>query len=160
MIKEVIEKSNVPGNDYFELNKIVESPDFKNAIPDENARIVAAFHSLRAQDAKFTKQRVLESIDFYKRAVKSEYDNVLQGYNQYVNNKINSPKKKIEDLQKRREELLNKINQIDVEIQTIQAEVAKCSTELEAKRAHYDATFNIVLQELDNEKNKLNLILQ
>ncbi len=160
MIKEVIEKSNVPGNDYFELNKIVESQDFKNAIPDENARIVAAFHSLRAQDAKFNKQRVLDSIDFYKKAVKSEYDNVLQGYNQYVNDKINSPKKKIEDLQKRREELLNKINQIDVEIQTIQADVTKCSAELEAKRAQYDATFQIVVQELENEKNKLNLILQ
>lgn len=160
MIKEVIAKSNVPGNDYFELNKIVESQDFKNAIPDETARIVAAFHSLRAQDAKFNKQRVLDSIDFYKKAVKSEYDNVLQGYNQYVNDKINSPKKKIEDLQKRREELLNKINQIDVEIQTIQADVTKCSTELEAKRAQYDATFQIVVQELENEKNKLNLILQ
>lgn len=160
MIKEVIAKSNVPGNDYFELNKIVESQDFKNAIPDENARIVAAFHSLRAQDAKFNKQRVLDSIDFYKKAVKSEYDNVLQGYNQYVNDKINSPKKKIEDLQKRREELLNKINQIDVEIQTIQADVTKCSAELEAKRAQYDATFQIVVQELENEKNKLNLILQ
>ena len=96
----------------------------------------------------------------YKKAVKSEYDNVLQGYNQYVNDKINSPKKKIEDLQKRREELLNKINQIDVEIQTIQADVTKCSTELEAKRAQYDATFQIVVQELENEKNKLNLILQ
>ena len=39
MIKEVIEKSNIPGNDYFELNKIVESQDFKNAIPEESGKV-------------------------------------------------------------------------------------------------------------------------
>ena len=159
MIKEVIDKSNVPGNDYYELNKIVESQDFKNAIPDERARIIAAYHSLRAQDSKFDKQKISDSIDFYIKEVKSEYDNVLQGYNQYVNEKINGPKKKIEDLQASRQELLTKINQLDVEIQTIEAEVSKCTAELEAKRANYDATFNIVVQELENEKIKLNNIL-
>lgn len=159
MIKEVIEKSNVPGNDYFELNKIVESQDFKNAIPDENARVIAAYHSLRAQDPKFDKKRIADSIDFYIREVKNEFDNVLKSYNQFVNDKINNPKKRIAELQKRREDLVNKISQLDVEIQTIQADVTKCSAELEAKRTNYDATFQIVVQELENEKNKLNVIL-
>lgn len=159
MISDVIEQNNVPGNDYYELNKIVESQDFKNAIPDERARIVAAFHSLRAQDAKFSKQRILDSIDFYVKAVKSEFNNVLQGYNDFVNDKINVPKQKIETLRKQREDLLNKISQLDVEIQTIEADVAKCSAELETKRANYEATFDIVLQNLENEKNQLNVIL-
>lgn len=159
MIKEVIEKSNVPGNDYFELNKIVESQDFKNAIPDENARIIAAYHSLRAQDPKFDKKRIADSIDFYIKEVKNEFDNVLKSYNQFVNDKINNPKKRIAELQKRREDLVNKISQLDVEIQTMEADVAKCSAELEAKRTNYDATFQIVVQELENEKNKLNVIL-
>ena len=159
MISDVIEQNNVPGNDYYELNKIVESQDFKNAIPDEKARIVAAFHSLRAQDAKFSKQRILDSIDFYVKAVKSEYNNVLQGYNDFVNDKINVPKQKIENLRKQREDLLTKISQLDVEIQTIEADVTKCSAELESKRSNYEATFNIVLQNLENEKNQLNAIL-
>jgi len=159
MISDVIEQYNVEGNDYYELNKIVESPDFKNAIPDERSRIVAAFHSLKAQDPKFDKQKVLDSIDFYIKAVKGEYNNVLEGYNQFVESKINAPKQTITELQNQRQELVNKISQLDVEIQTIEAEVAKCSAELEAKRANYEATFNIVLQNLDKEKNQLNAIL-
>ena len=159
MISDVIEQYNVEGNDYYELNKIVESPDFKNAIPDERSRIVAAFHSLKAQDPKFDKQKVLDSIDFYIKAVKGEYNNVLEGYNQFVESKINAPKQTISELQNQRQELVNKISQLDVEIQTIEAEVAKCSAELEAKRANYEATFNIVLQNLDKEKNQLNAIL-
>jgi cell division septum initiation protein DivIVA len=159
MISDVIEQNNIEGNDYFELNKIVDSQDFIVAIPDKRARTVAAFHSLKAQDPDFNKQKVIESIDFYKNAVNQEFQNVLQAYENMVEEKINAPKQKIEDMQNQKNELLQKIAELDNSILQVQGEIEQSTRELTAKRADYEATFNVVQQKLDAEKNELNTIL-
>lgn len=160
MISDVIEQHNMDGNDYYELNKIVESQDFKNAIPDERSRIVAAFHTLKAQDVNFTKQRLIESIDYYKQAVNNEYQNVLNAYNEQIEDKINNPKRQIDSLLERKAELMQQLVELDDKVKSIEAEIAQNSAELSSKRADYEVTFSVVLNKLETEKQQLNSILQ
>ena len=160
MISDVIEQHNMDGNDYYELNKIVESQDFKNAIPDKSSRIVAAFHTLKAQDVNFTKQRLIESIDYYKQAVNNEYQNVLNAYNEQIEDKINNPKRQIDSLLERKAELMQQLVELDDKVKSIEAEIAQNSAELSSKRADYEVTFSVVLNKLETEKQQLNSILQ
>ncbi|MBQ3655860.1 MAG: hypothetical protein II956_03295 [Bacteroidales bacterium] len=160
MISDVIEQHNIPGNDYYELNKIIESQEFMNAIPDRRSRIISAFFSLKAQDPKVNKQTILESIDFYKDVVNKEYQNVLTGYNECVEEQVNAPKKEIENLMAQRQELLDKIAALDQTVSSLQQEIMTKTFELSNKKADYDVSFNLVLKNLDNEKIELNNILQ
>ncbi len=160
MIKEVIAQSNLEGNDYYEFDKIVESQDFKNAIPDERSRIVAAFHSLRAQDPGFSKQRLVESIDHYKNAVNAEYQNVMQAYNASVDEKINKPKRQIDSLLETKAELMQRLVELDDKIKALEAEIAQNTIDLNSKRADYEVTFSCVLNDLESEKQQLISILQ
>lgn len=160
MISDVIDEHNIPGTDYYELNKIIESQDFMNAIPDRRSRIISAFFSLKAQDPKVTKQTILDSIDFYKDVVNKEYQNVLAGYNESVENNINAPQKEIEQLLAQKQELMDKIAAIDQSVLGLQQEISNKTLELSCKKADYDVSFNLVLKNLDNEKTELNNILQ
>jgi hypothetical protein len=159
MIKQVIAQNNLEGNDYYEFDKIVESQDFKNAIPDERSRIVAAFHSLRAQDPGFSKQKLVESIDHYKNAVNAEYQNVMQAYNVSVDEKINNPKKQIDSLLETKAELMQHLVELDDKIKTLEAEIAQNTIALNSRRADYEVTFSCVLNDLESEKQQLISIL-
>jgi len=159
MIKKVIAQNNLEGNDYYEFDKIVESQDFKNAIPDERSRIVAAFHSLRAQDPGFSKQKLVESIDHYKNAVNAEYQNVMQAYNVSVDEKINNPKKQIDSLLETKAELMQRLVELDDKIKTLEAEIAQNTIALNSRRADYEVTFSCVLNDLESEKQQLISIL-
>lgn len=160
MISDVIDEHNIPGNDYYELNKIIESQGFINAIPDKTARTVSAFYSLKAQDPKVSKQSILNSIDFYKDVVNKEYQNVLASYNATVEAQVNAPRKEIDKLLAQKQELLEKIASIDKQVAVLQQEITDKTLELNSKKADYDASFELVLKNLNDEKTELNNILQ
>jgi hypothetical protein len=160
MISDVIDENNIPGTDYYELNKIIESPDFIKAIPDKNARTISAFYSLKAQDPKVTKQSILNSIDYYKDVVNKEYQNVLSSYNATVEAQVNAPRKEIEKLTAQKQELLDRIATIDKQVSVLQQEITDKTLELNNKKADYDASFDLVIKNLNEEKTELNNILQ
>ena len=131
-----------------------------NALGVEQQQQAFAFHTLKAQDVNFTKQRLIESIDYYKQAVNNEYQNVLNAYNEQIEDKIKNPKRQIDSLLERKAELMQQLVELDDKVKSIEAEIAQNSAELSSKRADYEVTFSVVLNKLETEKQQLNSILQ
>ena len=74
---EVLEESNIPGPDYVELTKAAQNDAMKAAIPDENARLMAAYISMKATAPQLNRGIVLGSIDSYVGILEKERQNGL-----------------------------------------------------------------------------------
>ena len=129
-------------------------------IPDKKQRILSAFFSLKTQDNTLTKQKILNSIDYYKKLVNDEYNNILSSYDDVMAARINGPKTEIEKLKQERQALNEKIADLNRQISLKETEIMRNTKELNSKKANYAATFSTVINQLENDKKEINSILQ
>lgn len=160
MLCDVVEESNIPGPDYVELTKAAQNDAMKTAIPDENARLTAAYISMKATAPQLNRGVVLGSIDSYVDILEKERQNGLKELQQQWVENVETPEKEVlkaqEDIMKLQQELQSKI-QFVAEQKT---KIADSKNEHNIKKANFNYTFDVFIKKLKDDKVKLDAILQ
>lgn len=165
VLSETLEKANIEGPDYQELKLGADKME-KAGISDENARYIAAYIGLKAGYPSLNKEHILKSIDYYIEVVNKEKESGLaelegkrkelvdnkQAEIQSIETNISSFNEEISRLKAKVMEETNKVNKY-------RNEIVASKRECEQNEADLNATFELVLTKLKNDREKLSLIL-
>lgn len=157
---DVVEESNIPGPDYVELTKAAQNDAMKAAIPDENARLMAAYISMKTTAPQLNRGIVLGSIDTYVSILEKERQNGLGELQTKWTENVENPEKEVvkaqEDIAKLQKELQDKI-QFVAEQKT---KIANAKNDHNIKKANFNYTFDVFIKKLQDDRVKLDAILQ
>lgn len=157
---DVVEESNIPGPDYVELTKAAQNDTMKNAIPDENIRLMTAYISMKATAPQLNRGVVLGSIDSYVDILEKERENGLtQLQNKWVEN-VENPEALVEDAQKEIAELQQKLQEKIKFVSEQKNAIANAKNEYNINKANFNYTFDVFIQKLKDDRVKLDAILQ
>jgi len=152
----VIEENNQPGQDYFEFKQAVEN--MKSLPMPDQQKFQTVFSVLGLQGC--TKEGLLTSLDKYveligteKASFDSEMDSQFQSKVQAKMNEIENSKAELKDLSQRITELNNKIL-------TLQQEAGAEERDLRATEANFQASADVIVNEMLGDKQKINSYLQ
>jgi hypothetical protein len=141
----LFESSNLPGPDYFEFWRMMET--LEAHVPDEKARIGAVFATLSIQG--LTKDKLLETASQYKGMVEKDRAEFDKAANEKTKNEIQGRVQQIADLEKKIAEHAEKIKQLTLEItaaQTSTKELKSQVTEQEQKIANSRQGYDVACQ--------------
>ncbi|HEX8546595.1 MAG TPA: hypothetical protein VF691_06505 [Cytophagaceae bacterium] len=155
---KLFEQTNLPGPDYFEFCKMMET--LEAHIPDEKARMAAVFASLAIQG--LTKQKLLDSATQYKLVVdkdKSDFDSAV---NEKTRREIESRKKILDDLEKRIianseliQNLTKEITEAQTQIGTVKNQITEEQNKIAAKSGGYMFACEAMLNKIVSDIQKL-----
>lgn len=148
---EKLESENLPGPDYMELKTAVNDGDMVNIIPDEKARFLVAFKSLKANAPSFSKKSVIDSIDKYVSLLKQWENEAITDINNR-RNEVSGKKQQIADINRQIEELVSKANAIQSEVDITEE---KCNqNENDMKTA-----VSLLVNKFNEDREKINSVL-
>lgn len=157
---EVVEESNIPGPDYVELTKAAQNDAIKAVIPDENARFMTAYISIKATAPQLTKKVVLDSIDSYVKILENERKNGLEElHTKWIEN-VENPENEVTAAQ---EEIVTLQKKLQDKIQFVaeqKTKIANAKNEHNIKKANFNYTFDVFVKKLLDDKAQLDSILQ
>jgi len=163
-VKQVLEECNLPGPDYLELKNSCNA--MASIIPDENARFLAAYATLKASTPSLTKNIILNSIDEYikfinkeKVAAEKEIEKLFQKEVLSRKTIIDNESVKIEEFKKQIEKLQSQINESGVLINKTSSEMVNKQSELDIQKKNFETTVDFVTNELNTDKNKLQTLI-
>ena len=159
-IWDMIVAKNLPGPDYIE---------FKNAAaglveitPDETMQMKGAFNVLKRSYPSFTKEIILSSIDTYISIVNEEKEKGLKECQEIRENKVGSKVKSIEQKKKSAAEILNQIDELKKQYDSINNEILKLEVEvttdtntLTTKENTFKNSVQSVINTLNSDKQKV-----
>jgi chromosome segregation ATPase len=159
---ELISQANLPGPDYYEFSKIMDS--LETAIPDERTRIIAAFKSLEVQG--LTKDNLFSSAQTYIQTLEADRDKFQQASTAKYTNEVSGRKQEISDLDakiaKNKEDiakLTQDIANIEAQKLTLSNEISEVESKINKKQGAFMTACEAVISAIksDIEKAKINL---
>lgn len=141
----LFESSNLPGPDYFEFWRMMET--LEAHVPNEKARVGAVFATLSIQG--LTKDKLLETAAQYKGMVEKDRNEFDKAANEKVEQEIKGRLQQIADLEKKIAESALKIQQLTQEISLSQASMTELKgqvTEQEQKIANNRQGYDVACQ--------------
>jgi hypothetical protein len=157
-LKEVIEKNNIAGADYYELSVAVSQ--LANIIPDEKTRMLAAFSTLKTSAPDISKEKLLSSIDTYVKLLNKEKETFSADLKQRFNDSVGKKTKAVADAQQKLLDLQKEqttLNQFIIEeSQKAQQEELK----LKQVESNFNATMAHLLGTLEADKGKITQFIQ
>ena len=152
---DALNKNNLPGFDYLEFKQAVGA--MKAMHMDEATAIQSAFTT--ASTVGLTKEKLLESANFYQKILSSEQGKFAQALQQQTKIQIAG---KQNEINKKKEQ----IAQLQAEIQRHEALIAKAQEEIEQSKhkifgakENFEQTYAIVKEELTDDITKITTIL-
>jgi hypothetical protein len=123
---QIFEKANLPGPDYFEFSKVMDT--LEKPIPDERTRRAAAFASLTVQGLK--KEVLLSSAAKYIDVITQDRAGFEKAIQAKQDAEISSRKEQIADFQKKIEDTNKQIQDLTRSITDAQNSIEKLSGEV------------------------------
>lgn len=154
--EQLFNKANLPGPDYFEFWKMMET--LEAHIPDEKVRISAVFSSLSIQG--LTKEILVQSIAHYKTVIEKDKSEFEKAVAEKSKTELEARKNTVIDLDKKIVNNSNQIHALTNEISEAQAKIAilkKELQEIEGKLISSKGNYNTAC---DAMLNKLTLDIQ
>jgi hypothetical protein len=156
--EKLFNDANLPGPDYFEFWKMMET--LEAHIPDERARIAAVFASLSIQG--LTKQKLVESAGHYKVVLekdKTEFERVFSGK---IQAEVQGRQRSIQDLEKKivtNSEMIQKLTKEITEAQgkigTLKTEIVQEEHKLTTNRGGYNVACDAMLNKITGDIQKI-----
>lgn len=148
---ERLEQENLPGPDYMELKTAVNDGDMMNIIPDEKARFLVAFKSLKANAPSFSKRSVVESIDKYIALLKTWESEAL--------NDINAMRSNVDGKKQQINEINAKIDELRKQVEALQSEVDVTEEKCLANENDMKTAVSLLCNKFEEDKQKINSVL-
>lgn len=160
--EELFNKVNLPGPDYYEFWKMMET--LEAAVPDETVRMNAVFSTLKIQG--LSKEMLISSAEKYLHVVdkdKQEFENAV---NTKVLGEIESRKSSVEELEKKNkadDELIQKLTkEINDNLQKIIAlkkEVIDEEAKINSNKNGYNIACDAMMAKLGSDIQKIKTTL-
>ena len=160
--EKLFDQANLPGPDYFEFWKMMET--LEAHIPDEKARISAVFASLSIQG--LTKQKLVESAAHYQGMIQKDKTEFERAFSMKVNTELEGRKKNITDLEKKiaaNSEMIQKLTKEITEAQgaiaTLKSEMVQEEHKLVSNKGGYNIACDAMLKHITEDIQKIQTIL-
>ena len=124
--EQLFEKANMPGPDYFEFWKMMET--LEAHIPDERARITATFAALSVQG--LNKQTLIDTANKYMTIIQTDKQQFEKALNDKINLEVKQRQQKLNDTEALITSHSQTIQKLTNEIAEAQALIAKLKTEV------------------------------
>ena len=145
-------KRNFPGNDYYEF---VVMKNAMNTIPQENIRYQAAFAGW-ATGGNQTKKHLLDTAQVYLGLVEKEISEFEEAYKAEYGQQVIGNEKLIEEKTKEVQSIIERMNTLNQEIQSLKQQNLTNTANLTSKRDSFLAAGNAQKQEIVDEIDKIN----
>ena len=154
---KLFEQANLPGPDYFEFHKMMET--LEAHIPDENARFSATFAALSIQG--LTKRTLLDTANKYKSVIEQDKADFEVALKDKLKQEVELRQKEIEDLEKKtvaNSELIQKLTKeiadSQVMIGKLKAQVTEEQSKLTTKSRGYQLASQAVINKISMDIQK------
>jgi chromosome segregation ATPase len=124
--ENLFDKANLPGPDYFEFYKTMET--LEPHIPDEKARVSATFASLAIQG--LTKKTLLETATKYKEIIEQDQANFEKALDTKMKSELGERNESLKGLEQKIAANSEQIQQLTKEISDSQILIAQIKNEL------------------------------
>lgn len=124
--EQLFEKSNMPGPDYFEFWKMMET--LEAHIPDERARITATFSALSVQGLK--KETLISTANQYIQIIQTDKQQFEKALNEKVTVEVKQRQQKLAESEALIASHSQTIQRLTNEIAEAQALIGKLKTEV------------------------------
>lgn len=156
----VLDEKNLPGPDYLELKSAANDAQMKNAIPDENNRLLCAYISMKANAQTLNKGTIIGSIDKYIEYLEKEREGGLSELAIKWKEEVEDKEVLVEAAQKELVELQEALNAKIKFISDTNAEITNSKNQCTINKANFNTTVDYIINGLNTDKVKLNEILK
>ncbi|MGE7773713.1 hypothetical protein ACQKLP_03270 [Chitinophaga sp. NPDC101104] len=154
----LFESSNLPGPDYFEFWRMMET--LEAHVPDEKARIAAVFATLSIQG--LSREKLLATAGQYQAIVEKDRAEFLKAAEDKASREVEGRKQEIADLEKQIAEhsaqiqrLTEDITKAQTGMKTLQAQVAEQEQKISANRQGYDVACQAMITKIQSDIQKI-----
>ncbi|MBI5219828.1 MAG: hypothetical protein HY958_12950 [Bacteroidia bacterium] len=154
--ESLFDQANLPGPDYFEFWKMMET--LEKHIADENARISATFAALSVQG--LTKEKLIETANQYKLVIQNDRTNFEKALNDAGRNEIELRQKKLKDLELLIQKNSEMIQKLTKEITESQGMTARLKVEVQEEENKFSKNKNGYLIACEAVLNKITTDIQ
>ncbi len=155
---QALEENNQSGFDYLEYRRSLKS---LQALPMEEAiKFQSAFATASTMDV--TLEKLLASIEFYKKVLQNEHDNFLKASKEQYNINVDSRIKEKESINKQIVEKSQQIQRLTEEIRAHQATLDELSrsidtadNKIKGTTANFEIAMQVILSQMDEDAAKL-----
>jgi len=154
----LFERSNLPGPDYFEFWKMMET--LEAHVPDEKTRMAAVFATLSVQG--LNKQKLLETAAQYKTIVEKDRADFEKAANEKALAEVQGRQQQLSDLEKKVAQNAETIKRLTEEITAAQQQMGQMKaqiTEQEQKiagsRQGYQLACNAMINKIETDLQKI-----
>lgn len=156
--EELFDKANLPGPDYYEFWKMMET--LEAAVPDEKIRMAAVFASLKIQG--LNKDMLISSAEKYHQILEKDKLEFQNAVHTKVLAEIEGRKTSVEELEKRNasnaEQIKNLTKEINDNLQKVNAlkkEVIDEEAKINNNKNGYNIACDAMLAKLGSDINKI-----
>lgn len=158
----LFESSNLPGPDYYEFWKMMET--LEAHVPDEKARMAAVFATLSIQG--LNKQKLLETAAQYKLIVEKDRSEFEKAANEKALQEVQGRQQQLTDLEKKIAQHAETIKKLTEEItaaqlQTgqIKAQIAEQDQKITSSRQGYQLACDAMINKIETDLQKIQTTL-
>ena len=152
----VIEENNQPGQDYFEFKQAVEN--MNSLSMPEQQKFQTVYSVLGLQGC--TKEGLLLSLDKYVQLIQKEKENFDTEMNTQFQSKVQSKLDEVERSKNELAELTKRIQELNTKILTLQQEAGSEEMGLRATEANFQASADVIVNEMLGDKQKITTFIQ
>lgn len=156
VLTQVIEDNNQPGQDYFEFKQAVENMNSLSMA--EQQKFQTVFSVLGLQGC--TKEGLLLSLDKYINLIQTEKEHFDTEMNNQFESKVQAKLAEAEDAKNELAELTGRISELNNRILTLQQEAGSEEMGLRATEANFQASADVIVNEMLGDKQKINTFIQ
>lgn len=164
-IERVMESANQPGPDYFEFSNSVRA--LEQMGQPTNVAMQSAFIALKSTDSKFNKEKILNSIDAYNKALDIDSAAFAGDLHNANLNEVGGRENEIKKLEAdnlKKQEQIQKLNQEIAEnnslMQSKRMEVMQIKEKLSNGETNYNFALQVVRTKIVQDIQNINLYLQ
>jgi chromosome segregation ATPase len=156
--EQLFEKANLPGPDYFEFWKMMET--LEPHVPDENARIAATFSALSVQG--LTKQTLVETANKYLVVIQNDKTNFEKALSEKSKVEVDQRKQQLQEnetlINKNYEEIQNltrQIAQAQEQISKLKGEIQEEEGKMQRNGSGYNIACDAMMKKISSDINKI-----
>lgn len=162
MLMKAIEVNNMDGFDYLEFKHSLTA--LKNIPIDEAAKFQSAFAT--ASTMGLTKDKLIESADFYKKVLEKEKDSFRNELQKHIGGRLHKNESRINDLAQMIQQKAEQIKKLTEQISQHQTELDKTKKQIDGlkqkvqeERDNFINTYDHLLMQMDKDVQNINKYL-